>query len=105
MKEKEELARLGDRIRVSVLEKFTVMSDETGISRQQLTDDAMSLYLKEADEMVRQRYQLALSALKKSHEKARGSQVIHKSVKAQTSHKCVDQFAGVRSYTESLSVA
>lgn len=63
MKEKPELAKLGDRVRVSILQKLTKASEQTHIPRQQLADDALALYLNEEDAMIRERRRLALRAL------------------------------------------
>ena len=63
--EKEVREQLGDRIRAEIIAKLNAVSETAGISRQQLTDDALSLYLQEGDEMVRQRQRVVLATLRR----------------------------------------
>lgn len=65
MKESEKLVQLGDRVQQGIIDQFDCISQETGIARQQLTQDAMALYLRQGDESVRERQRYVLLALRK----------------------------------------
>lgn len=61
---KPEKKQLGDRITADIADTLTKLGDVLGIPRQQLTEDAVAMWMGKADPMAKARREMVIKAFR-----------------------------------------